>query len=534
MKETSLIIPSTSELRNHESNWIKSCHENWGLVLMELAGRAAAEHVYRMWQESCGPAVIVCGAGNKGGDGLVVARYLRLWDVPISIWQVAASKAPARSESVINKDVTANLGITVNTIDAASLPQLKNALVNAGVVIDALLGTGLDRTVEGTYKEAIDLINAYGRPILAIDIPSGVNSDTGQIMGAAVHANATVTFGYLKAGLLCYPGADLVGQLSLVDIGLPGFDQAKGIQPKWRLTTAGHVYNLLPVRPANAHKGTFGYVLTIAGSMEFRGAAHLAATSALRTGAGMSFLACPKSLVPEMPADEIIYKGLEETDTASINAKAISTVESEMEAVSAIVLGPGLSLQADTVKFVHQLVPKLNKPSVIDADALNAISQDLNVIPKQAKHIVMTPHPKELARLMSTTVENIQADRIGAATKAAAQLGANIVLKGAHTVVASPDGDVFINPTGNQAMATAGAGDVLSGIIGALLAQHVKPFDAAVAGVYLHGAAGDMAAGLIGDSGIVAGEIAALVPTAISKLRSGEYSGSPLEIQVLH
>lgn len=531
MKEASLIIPSTNELRTHESEWIKACHENWGLVLMEIAGRAAAQHAYRMWQESCGPAVIVCGAGNNGGDGLVIARYLSLWDVPVSVWQIASSKTTARSEGVINKDVVANLGITIHPINSDTLPELKETLVNAGVVIDALLGTGLDRMVEGNYKDAIELINAYGRPILAVDIPSGVNSDTGQIMGAAIHANATVTFGYLKAGLLCYPGADLAGQLSLVDIGLPGFNQSN--HPKWRLSTAGHIYSLLPVRPANAHKGTFGYVLTIAGSMEFRGAAHLAATSALRTGAGMSFLACPKSLVPEMPADEIIYKGLEETTSASISAKAIAAAKQEVEAVSAVVLGPGLSLQPETVQFVHQLVPELTKPSVIDADALNAISQDLKVVPKQANHIVMTPHPKELARLMSSTVENIQADRIGAATQAASRFGANIVLKGAHTVVASPDGDVFINPTGNQAMATAGSGDVLSGIIGALLAQHVKPFDAAVAGAYLHGVAGDMAAGLIGDSGIVAGEIAAFVPAAISKIRTGEYAGSPLELQLL-
>jgi NAD(P)H-hydrate epimerase len=530
-------IPHSSYLRAHESKWIEACGNNWGLVLMELAGKAAAEHVFHLWQKEGGQIVVLCGQGNNGGDGFVIARYLHLWQVPVSVYQIESTKekaSSARNESAINKSILQKLDLTINDINAGAMESLHECLQDAGVVVDALLGTGLDRNVEGLYKQAIEAANDSPAPIVAVDIPSGVNSDTGQVLGSAIAACETVTFGYLKSGLLCYPGAELAGQLHIVDIGLPNVDDAStDDEVQCWLSNANFVASHLPYRAADSNKGTFGNLLTIAGSFEFRGAAHLCGISGLRTGAGLSIVATAKSLIPSLPADEVIYKGIEETAAQSISSKAIEELTKQLEKTKSVVLGPGLSMDPDTVKFVHDFIKKLNKPSVIDADALNAIAKDTKVLPGDCRHFVFTPHPKELARLTGLTVEAIQANRLQAAHDAACKFNAIVVLKGAHTVIASPDNRLHINPTGNAGMATAGSGDVLSGIIGALLAQGLEPFEAAICGVYLHGAAGDLAAEQLGDAGLVAGDIASMVPRAIAQITSGQYVGSQLEKQLL-
>lgn len=520
-------IPTTAELRSLEAQWIELCHNNWGLVLMELAGKRSAEVARAMWQEHCGPVTIFCGRGNNGGDGLVVARYLSLWDVPCTVFMVEGQqKAPSekRTESLINKEALEKLGSKIKSIGPNDVDGIKKQVSESAIIVDALLGTGLDRNLEGIYKQLVDLTNNSGRPVLAIDIPSGINSDTGQIMGSAVTAQQTVTFGYLKAGLLLYPGADLAGQLTLVDIGLPELQT----ESKHWLTTYDHVRQLLPKRPTNSHKGTFGSVLTVAGSSNYRGAATLASLSALRTGAGLSVLSTPKSVIPGENVLEVIYKPLPETDSGCIAANAIDQVLEELPKHSAIIVGPGLGSHEETISFVQKLLPSIDKPCIVDADGLNAIAKNTSLFPRN-KQFVLTPHPKEFSRLTGMSTEDTQSNRIESALKGAREFDAIVVLKGAHTIIAAPTGEVFINPTGNSGMATAGAGDVLSGIIGGLLAQGLSPMDAAVAGVYIHGLAGDIASENIGETGFLASDIANSVPSALRQIHDANFTGSLLE-----
>jgi NAD(P)H-hydrate epimerase len=536
-------VPTTSQLRKLESTWIESCHPDWGLVLMEAAGLAAAVRAIEMWEDSPGPVAIFCGSGNNGGDGLVVARHLARRDIACVLFMIESesSKQASRSESVVNRKITEDLGLKINIIRKGDMQPVKKSLADASLLIDALLGTGLDRPVKETYAEVISLINESGKPVLSLDIPSGIHSDTGQPMGTAIEADATITFGYLKAGLLSYPGAAHAGHLTLADIGLPSLAKLPPAlskvandmsNPKWWLATGAHVSQWLPSRPANSHKGTFGQLLTIAGSEGMPGAAMLAARSALRTGVGLSVLATTKSLIPHLPAEEVIYRDLPETDSGTISKQALEALSKELQSASALAIGPGLTANAETIQFVQQLVKSLSKPAIVDADGLNALAEDKDFVLSNPEDVVFTPHPKELSRLLGMSTAEIQADRLGAAAKAVSKFGCNIVLKGAHTVVATPAGGSFIIPTGNAGMATAGSGDVLTGIIGALLAQGIPAAHAAVAGAYIHGAAGDTASLHVGEDGMIASDIAEAIPEVIADLRSHAYVGSDLEIDL--
>ena len=527
----SIRIPTTAQLRQLEADWIKQCGPSWGQVLMEIAGRSAAQEALKLWHNDPGLVSIFCGRGNNGGDGMVVARYLHIWGVPVSVCLVDKSSDAKMSteEGQVNRKILEKLGVEIVGADHSPATELTECTL----VVDALFGTGLDRKVEAPFRAVIDAINCSGKTVLSVDIPSGINSDNGKIMGVAVRADHTVTFGYLKPGLLSNPGAGLSGDLTIVDIGLPELSWEQ--DPVISLITCDYVRALLPARPSESNKGTYGTVLTIAGSLGMSGATLLASDSALRVGAGLALLATPKSLVIHLPPTEVIYIPIDETKELSISSGAIKDLEPHLEKTSAIVLGPGLSTHDDTVKFVHEFVsktlPDVKKPCIIDADALNAIAKNTKAFPKQAENIVITPHPKELSRLTEVSVQDIQADRIKAAKEAAEKFGCVVVLKGSHTIVAGPHGDIFINPTGNPGMATAGAGDVLSGIIGGLLAQGLTALDAAVAGVYIHGTAGDLAALECGESGVIASDIMNEVPYAIANIEKGELSD--LEHQII-
>ncbi|MBA3859365.1 MAG: NAD(P)H-hydrate dehydratase [Cyanobacteria bacterium PR.3.49] len=330
--------------------------------------------------------------------------------------------------------------------------------------------------------------------------------------------------------MINHPGAEHAGELRVIDIGLP---EAALEKPIIHLTSVELVADLLPKRAANSHKGSFGYLLTIAGSLGMSGATMLATESSLKVGTGLCVLATPSSLVPHLPAREVIYRPIAETDETTIAPKALWELEKDLDKATAVVLGPGLSTNEETVSFVQKFMSKVmdrsnEVPCLIDADGLNCISENTKVFPEDAKHIVITPHPKELARLLDESTSDIQKDRVASATKAAAEFGCIVVLKGAHTVIADPDGNVFINPTGNPGMSTAGVGDVLSGIIGGLLAQGVEPFDAAVAGAYLHGRAGDLAAHILGEASVTAGSLVDCLPDAIRSIE--EEAPSDLEV----
>lgn len=545
-------IPTTAQIRRLESDWIAKCDPNWGQVLMEVAGRGAAEAAFEVWEQrnemqigaSKGSVAIFCGRGNNGGDGFVVARYLHLWGVPVHVWVVGntkgrgaqADQAMTTVESSTNRDILKKLGVEVrsfasdlssNFFDTSDGKSLSSSVT---VIVDALLGTGIDRDVDAVFMHAIEMINGSDATVVSVDLPSGIHSDSGQVMGAAVRAHATVTFGNVKPGLINHPGAEHAGELRVIDIGLPEAAQEK---PIIHLTSVELVAELLPKRAANSHKGSFGYLLTIAGSLGMSGATMLATESSLKVGTGLCVLATPSSLVPHLPAREVIYRPIAETDETTIAPKALWELEKDLDKATAVVLGPGLSTNEETVSFVQKFMSKVmdrsnEVPCLIDADGLNCISENTKVFPEDAKHIVITPHPKELARLLDESTSDIQKDRVASATKAAAEFGCIVVLKGAHTVIADPDGNVFINPTGNPGMSTAGVGDVLSGIIGGLLAQGVEPFDAAVAGAYLHGRAGDLAAHILGEASVTAGSLVDCLPDAIRSIE--EEAPSDLEV----
>ncbi len=581
--EFEMRIATTAQIRDLESNWIKQCDEGWGQVLMEIAGRGAAIRALRMWQENPGEVVVVCGKGNNGGDGLVVARYLTLWGVPVKVWLVsqdrkqsddvtskekagsgattsksgsvqataasveikpasqtdihkAASSAQMRTrESSVNKSILESLHVPVRVLHerlvddqfdayetgSGSDPDVDEIFDGTALIVDALFGTGLTQPIEGLYKRVIDAINRSAKRVLAIDIPSGINSDTGQIMGAAVRADQTISFGYLKPGLLTHPGATLAGRLGICDIGLPELPESS---PDLNLLTVEIVREILPLRPSDSHKGTFGHVLLIAGSTGMAGAAMLASHSALRVGAGLAYLAAPKSLVNYLPPEEVIYRPMPESGSGTLSLDAYEAMKTHIANASAIVLGPGLGLNDDTIALVEKLIGNIDCPCVIDADGLNAISKKPSILQSNEGTVVLTPHPKELARLLDCNVSTVQSDRIGQAINAAKKFNCVVVLKGSMSVIANPTGEVFINPTGNPAMATAGAGDVLSGIIGGLLAQRVDPFQAAACGVYIHGRAGDILSQELGESGIVAGDLKRLIPFAVESIRAGDRS----------
>jgi hydroxyethylthiazole kinase-like uncharacterized protein yjeF len=517
-------IPTTAQLRELEASYIKICDARWGQTLMEIAGRGAAEIALSLWQENPGDVVVFCGRGNNGGDGMVAARYLHLWEVPVLVVLLPSDKGAAEfqmatEESNTNRALVQHFGIPITT--ANRLPDD----VSPTLILDALLGTGITREVKDDYKSAIDSINASEAQILAIDLPSGVDSDSGQIRGAAIRADHTVTFGYLKPGLLNEPGGELAGDITVIDIGLPELGDQK---PIIQLAVSEWVREILPARPADSHKGTYGTILTIAGSLGMMGATLLASESALRVGGGLSLLAVPHSLLPQLPPKEVIYRSLPETESNSISLKALDKLDDDLQKATAIILGPGISTQDETVQFVQRFVREklaaTKKPCVIDADALNALSRSKESLIGKDNKIVLTPHPKELSRLMDVSTDEIQSDRISWAQKAAEKFKCVVVLKGARTVVADYEGHVFINPTGNAAMATAGAGDVLSGTIGGLLAQGMEPIDAAVCGVYLHGFAGDLAAHEIGEAGLLAGDISRALPYALTAIKQGQCS----------
>jgi hydroxyethylthiazole kinase-like uncharacterized protein yjeF len=560
-------VPTTAQIRALEAAWIKSANEtsqaNWGQVLMEVAGRGAAFAALSLWNDNAGHVAIICGRGNNGGDGLVVGRYLTLWGIPVSCFILGTDerggggaggkKIMSSAEGETNLKLLEKTGAPVFFIEGAEGgaldEQLTAALDGCTVVVDAIFGTGLSRPVSGLEKNVIEAINKSFKAVLAIDIASGINGDSGQVMGSAVRASKTVTFGYLKPGQLQHPGASYTGDLHLVDIGLPDFallndhtaepkettksksgkaqpTEEENIEdlPRIYVTTCGAVQAVLPNRPINSNKGTFGHLLTIAGSLGMSGSGVLCGFSALRTGAGLSYVATPRSLIASLPAEELVYKALPETTAQTISKEALKEVPALLDTISAVVLGPGLSQNADTVSFVLDLLDLINKPCVLDADGLNALSQNTASLGKPARNYVITPHPKELSRLTGKSVADLSANRIKECLEAAKLFDCIVVLKGAYSVIASPDGEAYINPTGNSGMSTAGAGDVLSGIIGGLMAQGLTPLDAAVAGVYLHGKAGDIAAHALGPAGLVAGDITAAIPLALTAITQGEVS----------
>jgi NAD(P)H-hydrate epimerase len=493
-----------------------------GVVLMENAGRGAANVVESLLSPTA-PVAIVAGGGNNGGDGFVVARHLTNRGHPVRVYLVAPRNKLSR-DAQTNLHIFSKMGgVVLDCPAAGALASHQEALDQAEVIVDALLGTGLTRDVQGPALEAIELLNRLAPPKVALDIPSGVCSDSGHVLGAAVRAVATATFGFLKRGLLLFPGAEMAGAVHVVGIGAP-LVAADRAGHDGQLLQEGDVRGLLRPRAPNSHKGSFGHLLIMAGGQGKTGAAILCAESAMRAGAGLvtlvSSLEGQRAL--ETKTREVMLDHVLDRTDSPLSEKAVKKLGQLLEGKRAIAVGPGCSTHPAVASLVARLLAEAKQPMVVDADALTILADNPNALRDASGELVLTPHPGEMARLMGTDVTTVQADRVGAARSQAERFGAVVVLKGAHTVIATPDGKLFINPTGNPGMASGGSGDVLTGLIGAFLAQGMDGLEAACLGVYLHGFAGDQAACTKGERGLVATDLIDAVPAILRAWENGE------------
>ncbi len=489
-----------------------------GAVLMESAGMRIVEVILAL-QPAPARVVVAAGRGNNGGDGFVAARLLRQAGVPVSLWAMAPPDA-YRGDAAINYEFLRHSGFVVKHIlDQAGLEQFKADLEGAGLIVDALFGIGLDRPVTGLAAAVIEAINSSDLPVLAADIPSGVQADSGEVMGCAVQARWTVTFAFPKAGLLQHPGAALAGEVFVGEISIPSF-LAAGEQAT--VSRAQRLWELLPPRPQASHKGSFGRVLIIAGSPGMSGAAVLAAGAALRGGAGLVYLAAPATVCPALEAQlpEAITLSLPEFSPGVAEQAAAKLLLEKAASCSALAMGPGLAPVRETAALLGELIRHCPLPLVIDAGALGALVQ----LPEEGRKEILraaqqppllTPHPGEMALLTGLGIDEVQRSRPELALRFAREWDSIIVLKGAQTVIASPAGELCFNPTGGPALATAGTGDLLTGLIVSLIAQGMQPFDAAAAAAFIHGLAGDL---LPKGRGTLAGEVLAAFPAAFQHL----------------
>jgi NAD(P)H-hydrate epimerase len=481
---------------------------------MERAGRAVARAAIRVAGGAYGRRVlVVCGRGNNAGDGFVAARHLAAWGaVPV----VALLNDPAE----VTGDALTNLqrlrGVRTLPVSGASFLR---ELGRSDIVVDALFGTGFRGSLSGPAAQAVEAVNASGRPVVAVDIPSGVDGAGGRVEGPAIRATVTVTMGALKPGLLIHPGSGHAGAVEVADIGIavPSPPAVMGAPD------GPDVAAVLGHRPPDAHKRSVGTVMIVAGSVGMSGAACLSASGALRTGAGLVTMATVSSIAREV--DHAVLEAttlpLPETPAGTISAAAVEVVLGRASTVDAIAIGPGLTTHAETVEAVRKLVAGLELPLVLDADGLNALAGDAGTLASRSAPTIITPHPGELSRLLGTSSAAIQADRPAAASKAARQLNVTVVLKGYRSIVAGPAGEMVIITTGGPGLATGGTGDVLTGVTVALLAGKTIPFAAAWAASWLHGRAGDVLERKLGDRGVVAGDLPAALPGVMLELGTG-------------
>jgi ADP-dependent NAD(P)H-hydrate dehydratase / NAD(P)H-hydrate epimerase len=491
-----------------------------GAVLMENAGIRIFKALLSAFPfPETEKIVIVAGKGNNGGDGLVVARHL--WNRgarPVVL--LAAAKDEIRGDAALNLKIALNAGIKIKEVaSAGAWKREKRALAGATVIVDALFGTGLVRPLEGFYAAVVKDINASDAFKLAVDIPSGLSSDSAVLIGPCVHADMTVTLAAPKIAHVFSPAVECVGDLVIAPIGIPPllFDDP---ELKLEMTDPGDVLPFFPGRLKEAHKGSYGHVLVIAGSLGKTGAAILAGRAALKMGAGLVTVATPSGCLPLVARGmaELMTEPLAETPEKTIAAEAVPRALELLKGKTALVLGPGISTRPRTAAFVKNLLPQVRIPMVIDADGLNIVATDPTILNSLKAKAVLTPHPGEFGRLAGLTTREVLADRVGLARAFARRHGVYLVLKGHRTLTAGPDGMVTVNPTGNPGMATGGSGDVLSGMIAAQIAQEKQVRGSVVSAVFAHGLAGDVAAGHLGERALIAGDIIRFLPEALKAI----------------
>ncbi len=494
-----------------------------GRVLMENAGREAVRIFIKTFKKGVNKKIaIAAGAGNNGGDGFVIARCLLFygWDVTLFLF---SNPKKIKGAAKNNFKLLESLDISIIVADTPKkFNNYKKIMGTADIWIDAILGTGLKYQVKEHIENVIEYINSLKKPIFAIDMPSGLNSDTGLPNGTSIRADFTVAFGLAKTGQKLYPGAKYTGKLKVADIGIPPH-VIKKAAVKTRLITADYIKSEFLQKEPDAHKGDCGHLFVIAGSEGKTGAAILTAKAAVRSGAGLVTMAVPESVnrTIESCVTEAMTCPLPETSKKIIKIEAFNIIKKLLKGKNCIAAGPGLGTENNVKKLIYGLIEASEIPMVIDADALNAISENPEILKKAKAPLILTPHPKEMARLIKKDVRYVCEEKMDAAKKFAEKYNAILILKGAGTIIAMPDGSVFINSSGNQGMASGGTGDVLTGIIAGFVSQGYTPAISAIAGVYMHGAAGDAVARKKGFAGLIASDIIEALPYEIKKYEIG-------------
>jgi NAD(P)H-hydrate epimerase len=493
-----------------------------GLVLMENAGRGSVRVLLsKIDRKKTQKIAVLAGRGNNGGDGFVMARYLLEKGFKVAVFLLAPKEA-VKGDAKVNMQLFEKLcdrsseAALVEIKTEAEFKTNRSRILHHDLFIDAVLGTGLNADLRGLIRDAVELMNSSGKPVFSVDIPSGLNADTGKPMGKAVKAFATATFAFAKAGHILYPGNLHTGELSIIDIGIPKFiaDEKK---IRLSLLEKQEIAALFPPRPFDSHKGSFGHLLVIAGSTGKTGAPALCANAAMRCGTGLVTLGVAESLNPALEplVLEPMTHPLPENEKGFLSENCLKDILALLKGKQALAIGPGLGTRKGTAKLVQKLVEQSPVPLVLDADAVNCLAEHPESLKKKSRPAILTPHPGEMARLCRLSTPDVQADRIGLARKFASEWDVILILKGARTVIALPDGKAFINPTGNPGMASGGMGDVLTGMVSGFLAQGFSPEAASLAGVYIHGLCADVLSKQKGAFGFLARDMIKAIPETI-------------------
>lgn len=495
--------------------------ENIGIqsiVLMENAGKVVVDEILKT-DTRFDRVIILAGPGNNGGDGFVVARHLHNIKMPVRVFIIGKS-SHIEGDALTNLNILKKLSIQIDEVfDGGGFVKLEKSIRQGALIVDGIFGTGLTKPVHGIFGEVIDLVNEMADYTISIDIPSGIDSDTGKVMGTAIEADKTVSLVIPKIGNVMYPGSDYNGELLIRGIGVPDIiiDDTK---IKYNIITDEVIQRLIPHRKSNTNKGDYGKGNIIAGSTGLTGAAILACKAALRSGMGLLKLYIPESLniIITTAVPETVTVPLLEVRKGVIGINNFNKVIEDSNKSDVLAIGPGCGLNAEVGELLKRIIFEVHKPLVIDADGLNALAKNVQWLENKKSDIIITPHPGEMSRLCGQTIEEINDHPIETALSFSREWGVITVLKGSRTVVATPSGEVYVNINGNPGMATAGSGDVLTGVITSFIAQGFKPIDAVIFGVYIHGMAGDIMAESRGEHGLLAGDIVDGITRALKVL----------------
>src|SRR6056297_13081 len=520
-------ISRVKEMQNMD----KEAMEKYGIsdeLLMENAGMATYQVIAKNFKINDSHFLIFCGVGNNGGDGLVVARKLFSNGANIKLC-ILGNPEKYKNAALKNWQIIQKLNLPVMIMP--TMKEIASSIVPENIIIDAILGTGLTRDIEGDYFKTIQLINQKNNQVISIDIPSGIDGNSGKVNGIAIRANHTVTFGLPKIGNILYPGYDYAGNLYVSHISFP-----PELYNKKNINIQINTPLTIPNRPKEGHKGTFGNALFISGARNYYGAPYFSSFSFLKTGGGYSRLAAPSSIIPYISsrASEVVFLPQRETISGSIGLDNFQELLEWSNKMDIVIIGPGLSLQEETQELVRKLLAKIDKPILIDGDGLTALSNDMSILKLRQQPTVLTPHPGEMSRLMKQPIAKIKEKSINMIQEAAQKFNTIIILKGAHSIIGLPDGKLYINMTGNSGMASAGSGDVLTGAIAAMFTLGLPIESAARQGVLVHGFAGDLAAKKMGEDGITAQDIMNSLPEAMTIIRNNQNNDAKLNFSGLN